>query len=213
MTIASCWRRFWNCARKKPGCSASAISRTWCSTTAWPTPATPRRSFWTICASRTEPRFREENAALETFAGRKLEPWDVGYWAEKQRAALYDFDEEALRPYFSLENVVTGMFEIFGRIFGIRVEEETGVPAWDPEVKLLRDPGCGHRRESGIVLRDWFPRENKRGGAWMDSLLTGNPTAESATAPAPGLDLRQPDAARRRQARAADASRSRNHLP
>jgi len=51
---------------------------------------------------RTEPRFREENAALETFAGQALQPWDIGYWAEKQRAALYDFDEEALRPYFSL---------------------------------------------------------------------------------------------------------------
>src|SRR4029078_13384606 len=84
---------------------------------------------------RTEPRFREENAAREAFAGQKLEPWDVGYWAEKQRAALYDFDEEALRPYFSLQNVVNGMFEIFGRIFGIRVEEEAGVPAWDPAVK------------------------------------------------------------------------------
>ena len=91
---------------------------------------------------RTEPRFREENAALESFAGRTLEPWDVGYWAEKQRAALYDFDEEALRPYFSLENVVKGMFEIFGRIFGIRVEEETGVPGWDAAGQVLRDSRC-----------------------------------------------------------------------
>ena len=71
--------------------------------------------------AKTEKRFREENQELETFAGKKLEPWDIGYWAEKQRAALYDFDEEALRPYFPLDRVVSGMFEIFGRILGIRV--------------------------------------------------------------------------------------------
>jgi oligopeptidase A len=138
---------------------------------------------------RTEPRFREENAALESFAGRKLEPWDIGYWAEKQRAALYDFDEEALRPYFSLQNVVNGMFEIFGRIFGIRVEEEIGVPAWDPAVKCyaIRDAASG--ASLGSFYSDWFPRENKRGGAWMDSLLTGNPTAQNPAERRPHLGL------------------------
>src|SRR5579872_3966181 len=139
--------------------------------------------------TRTEPRFREENAALESFAGRKLEPWDVGYWAEKQRAALYDFDEEALRPYFSLQNVVAGMFEIFGRIFGIRVEEEAGVPGWDPAVKCyaIRDASTG--ATLGSFYSDWFPRENKRGGAWMDSLLTGNPTAQNPAERRPHLGL------------------------
>src|SRR5580704_5266255 len=90
---------------------------------------------------KTDKRFREENLELAKFAGGALEPWDVGYWAEKQRAALYDFDEEALRPYFPLERVVNGMFQIFGRVFGIRVEEETGIPAWDPAVKCyaIRD--------------------------------------------------------------------------
>src|SRR6185437_10758541 len=81
--------------------------------------------------AKTEPRFREENRELEEFAGMKLEPWDVGYWAEKQRAKLYDFDEEALRPYFPLERVAAGMFDIFGQLLGIAVAEETGVPAWD----------------------------------------------------------------------------------
>jgi oligopeptidase A len=124
---------------------------------------------------RTEPRFKEENAALEKFAGKPLEPWDVGYWAEKQRAALYDFDEEALRPYFSLNNVVKGMFEIFGRIFGIRVEQETGVPVWDAEVKCYAVYDASSGANLGSFYADWYPRENKRGGAWMDSLITGNP--------------------------------------
>src|SRR6185295_19574956 len=51
---------------------------------------------------KTEKRFREENQELAAFAGRPLDPWDIGYWSEKQRAALYDFDEEDLRPYFPL---------------------------------------------------------------------------------------------------------------
>ncbi len=114
---------------------------------------------------KTEKRFREENLELETFANRKLEPWDIGYWAEKQRQALYDFDEEALRPYFPLERVVAGMFEIFHRVFGIVVEEEHGVPAWDAAVKTYKIA------DSGSFYADWYPRENKRGGAWMDSLL------------------------------------------
>ncbi len=123
----------------------------------------------------TEPRFKEENAALEKFAGRALEPWDIGYWAEKQRAALYDFDEEALRPYFSLDNVVKGMFEIFGRVFGIRVEQESGVPVWDAEVRCYAIYDASSGANLGSFYADWYPRENKRGGAWMDSLITGDP--------------------------------------
>jgi oligopeptidase A len=124
---------------------------------------------------KTEPRFREENQELEAFAKRKLQPWDIAYWAEKQRAALYDFDEEILRPYFPLERVVGGMFQIFGKLFGIQVTEEKGVPVWDPEVHCyaIRDASSG--KHLGSFYADWYPRENKRGGAWMDSLITGNP--------------------------------------
>lgn len=123
---------------------------------------------------KTEKRFREENQELAAFAGRPLDPWDIGYWSEKQRTALYDFDEEELRPYFPLDRVTAGMFQIFARIFGIRVSEEQGVPAWDPAVKSY----AIHDATSGVFLgsfyADWYPRENKRGGAWMDALITGN---------------------------------------
>jgi oligopeptidase A len=125
--------------------------------------------------AKTERRFGDENAELTAFAKRSLDPWDIAYWAEKQRAALYDFNEEELRPYLPLERVVNGMFEIFGRVFGIRVAEEKEVPAWDPEVKCyaIQDRGTGQKL--GSFYADWYPRENKRGGAWMDSILTGNP--------------------------------------
>jgi oligopeptidase A len=125
--------------------------------------------------TKTEKRFKEENAELEAFANRKLEPWDIAYWAEKQREALYDFDEEALRPYFPLQNVVNGMFQIFGRLFGIQVTEEKGVPVWDAEVRCYAIHDAVSNRYLGSFYADWYPRENKRGGAWMDSILTGNP--------------------------------------
>ncbi|HSW49437.1 MAG TPA: M3 family metallopeptidase, partial [Bryobacteraceae bacterium] len=108
----------------------------------------------------------------ETGAAGDLDPWDVGYYAEKQRKALYDFDEEALRPYFPLEKVVEGMFEIARRLFGIRIEEQPGAPVWDPQTKYY----AAHDEDRtllGCFYADWYPRENKRGGAWMDALITG----------------------------------------
>ena len=120
---------------------------------------------------KTASRFQSENQELRDFAGRELEPWDIAYYAEKQRAALYDFDEEALKPYFPLESVVNGMFEIVHRLYGIRVEEKQGVPAWDPQVKYYEI--LDHGKLLGGFYADWFPRENKRGGAWMDSFITG----------------------------------------
>jgi oligopeptidase A len=128
---------------------------------------------------KTGPAFSRENASLEEF-GRTLgyhdiQPWDVAYLAEKQRAALYEFDEEELRPYFQLENVVSGMFEIFSRLLGVSVMEQPEVRGWDPAVKYYRVVDAASGMLLGGFYTDWFPRENKRGGAWMDSLITGNP--------------------------------------
>lgn len=129
--------------------------------------------------SKTKPHFDQENESLAKL-GRELgyeiiHPWDVSYLSERQRRALYDFDEEELRPYFELDRVVAGMFDIFSRILGIKVREELPVPAWDPAVKYYRVEDASSRILLGSFYTDWFPRENKRGGAWMDSLLTGNP--------------------------------------
>jgi oligopeptidase A len=130
-------------------------------------------SFLEDLKTRTARFFERENAELEEYAGHKLEPWDVGYYAEKLRTALYNFDEEALRPYFPVERVMAGMFEIYSRLLAIRVAERPGTPVWDPSVKLyeIRDERDGS--ELGCFYADFFPRENKRGGAWMDAFLTG----------------------------------------
>lgn len=128
---------------------------------------------------KTEPFFQQENQSLGELAAKlgyeTVHPWDTSYLAEKQRKALYDFDEEELRPYFELNRVVAGMFDIFSRLLSIRVVEESGVPAWDAAVKYYRVEDAGDGQLLGGFYADWFPRENKRGGAWMDSLITGNP--------------------------------------
>jgi oligopeptidase A len=135
------------------------------------------RAFLADLKAKTDAHFERENSELEDFAGRaRLEPWDIAYYAEKQRAALYDFDEEALRPYFPLESVVQGMFEIVQRLYGIRVVEKPGVPVWDPQVKYYQihdETRPANNTLIGAFYADWFPRENKRGGAWMDAFITG----------------------------------------
>ena len=130
---------------------------------------------------KTEAQFDRENRELLEFRrglegadAPALQPWDVSYYAEKQRVALYDFDEEALRPYFPLERVVDGLFEIVRRLYGIRVAAEPGVPVWDPQVRYFAVYGSDENFLGGFYA-DWYPRENKRGGAWMDALMTGYP--------------------------------------
>jgi oligopeptidase A len=129
-------------------------------------------SFLREIEKKTRKHFERENQDLRAFAGQELAPWDLAYYAEKQRQMLYDFDEEELRPYFAAEKVVSGMFETVERLFGVTVTEKRDVPVWHPDVKYyeIRDET---KLLLGAFYADWFPREDKRGGAWMDSFLTG----------------------------------------
>ncbi len=131
--------------------------------------------FVTELRRRTQAAFNWENEDLFEFSGGEIKPWDVGYRAEKLRKERYDFDEEHLRPYFPYEGVLHGLFEITQRLFGIRIERREGVPVWDERVDSYNivDADGSHL---GSFYTDYFPRENKRGGAWMDSLITGEPT-------------------------------------
>ena len=142
------------------------------------------QSFVRSLKAKTDGAFAAENAGLLAFrkslegdGAPELAGWDVAYYAEKMRQAQYDFDEEELRPYFPFDSVVVGMFEVVKRLYGIEVSQVTGVPAWDPDVRYysIYDSGDAWL---GSFYADFFPRENKRGGAWMDSLLTGSPADE-----------------------------------
>lgn len=133
-------------------------------------------TFLTDLRAKTEAFFLRENEQLRAFADEKeMEPWDVSYYAEKQRLALYDFDEEELRPYFSLSSVMAGMFALTGRLFGIRVTERQDVPAWDKDVRYFDIFDAAGDGPLASFYVDMHPRENKRGGAWMDAFLTGMP--------------------------------------
>jgi oligopeptidase A len=139
------------------------------------------QAFLDDLLAKTQPFYEEENRSLAVTAKalgiETVKPWDVSYVAEKQRKELFDFDEEELRPYFQLDRVVAGMFDIFSRILSIRITAEPDVPGWDPAVKYFRVEDLESGELLGGFYTDWFPRENKRGGAWMDALITGNPNA------------------------------------
>jgi oligopeptidase A len=104
------------------------------------------------------------------------------------RKARYDFDEELLRPYFPMNRVIAGLFEVVKRVFGLQIQERPAgaVETWHPEVKFydMRDRAGRH---IGSFYADWHPRESKRGGAWMNYLLTGGPQPGGARAPHLGL--------------------------
>ena len=103
-----------------------------------------------------------------------LEPWDVAYVTEKLRKERYDLDDELLRPYFPIEGVLAGLFDVVERAFGFRVQERKIEEVWHADVRyyeLLDEAGM----VVGAFYADWFPRKEKRGGAWMNDLITGGP--------------------------------------
>ncbi len=131
---------------------------------------------------RTASAFEREKAELaayraETSGSREpMKPWDVGYWSEKLRMERFDFDEEALRPYFAAERVLSGLFEVARRLYDLRITQTEGVSTWDPSVRTFEAKTAAGERV-GIFYVDLHPRENKRGGAWMNGLIAGGPTA------------------------------------
>ena len=122
-------------------------------------------------ARRAKPQAEREVAALKTFAAEQgaddLQPWDLGYWSERLREARYDLSDEALRPWFPAEKVIDGMFQVVGKLFGIRFRQRDDVDTWHPDVRffeLVDDDGSVR----AAFYLDMYARNGKRGGAWMD---------------------------------------------
>ncbi|HVN43239.1 MAG TPA: M3 family metallopeptidase, partial [Steroidobacteraceae bacterium] len=136
-----------------------------------------------------ECRELEEAAARGTGrAAARLAPWDVAYQAERLRRDHFDFDQEQLRPYFPMDRVVSGLFGLAGRLFGIRVTErpQGEVEVWHPDVRYY-DVHDARGRHIGSFYADWHPRQSKRGGAWMNYLITGGPQPDGSRKPHLGL--------------------------
>lgn len=98
----------------------------------------------------------------------ELEGWDWWYYSEKVKKAKYDLDEEELRPYFEVTSVIKGVFDLSTKLWGITFEERNDIPKYHPDVKTfeVKDRDGSH---IAILYTDYFPRESKRGGAWMSS--------------------------------------------
>ena len=102
--------------------------------------------------------------------GSKIEPWDWAYYAEKVRKAKYALDEEQTKPYFKMENVRQGVFDLTTKLFGLHYEKLEDIPVYHPDVegfKVTDEDGS----LIGVILTDYFPRSTKRGGAWMTNFV------------------------------------------
>jgi len=106
--------------------------------------------------------------SVEQHAVAELEPWDIAYYSEKLRQQRYSITQEEVKPYFPANRVVPGMFEVVGRLYGVAFQEVEGIDSWHPDVKFyeIRDHDGNLR---GQFYFDLYARQNKRGGAWMDT--------------------------------------------
>ena len=168
-------------------------------------------NFVSELREKTVPFFQQENKELEEFKAEKtgtpvdgLQPWEVGFWSEKLKKERYDFDDEDLRPYFPIQSVLKGMFDLATQIFGLTIKEipthykgktidnglsTGGTPqsVWHEEVRFydLIDSHSG--KHLGSFYADWHPRSSKRAGAWMNYFKTGEPTDNGDREPHLGL--------------------------
>ncbi len=129
-----------------------------------------------LLAASREPAFAElkEITALANAGGHQgaLAHWDVSYWAKRLEEKKFGYTDEQLKPYFSLEKVLGGMFALVNRIFGITVKAADGeAKVWNPDVRFFRIFDKAGAQIASFYLDPYSRPENKRGGAWMDNAV------------------------------------------
>lgn len=141
------------------------------------------RSFLDQLWRAAEPSFRKDAEDLLAFrrelegdGAPELSAWDASYYAEKLRKARYAIDDEQLRPYFPLDTVLGGLFELAHKLFDVRVAPVTDHPTWHPDVRVYR--ARRGTRDLGVFYMDLHPRTGKRDGAWMHGLVDAHRGAE-----------------------------------
>ena len=128
--------------------------------------------FLNDLAVKAKPQGEREVEELRQFAEKEfgvseLNLWDIAYYSEKQKQNLFEISDEELRPYFPESNVVSGLFEVLNRVFGMSVTEREGVDTWHDSVRFF-DIFDATGALRGSFYLDLYAREHKRGGAWMD---------------------------------------------
>ncbi|MGJ5093400.1 M3 family metallopeptidase [Bradyrhizobium oligotrophicum] len=114
---------------------------------------------------------RDQLQAMITAEGGnfKLEAWDWRYYAEKLRQAKANFDDAAIKPYLSLDNMIAAAFDCATRLFGITFAERKDIPVWHPDVRVWEIKAADGSHKA-LFYGDYFARSSKRSGAWMTSL-------------------------------------------
>ena len=130
----------------------------------------------------TLPHWQREIEVLSDFATKlgidDLQAHDLAFVSERLRKEQFELDEEELRPYFPLNRVLAGLYEIAERTFGVTITETPNEQVWHPDVEFyeVRDEAGTHL---GSFYADWFPREDKRAGAWKAGFIVGGPSGDS----------------------------------
>ena len=109
--------------------------------------------------------------------GSKIEAWDWAYYAERVRKAKYALDEEQTKPYFKMENVRQGVFDLTTKLYGLQYEKLEDIPVYHPDVEGFKVTDADGSL-IGVILTDYFPRSTKRGGAWMTNFVNQEITAD-----------------------------------
>ncbi len=133
------------------------------------------------CAARRQPSF-------------KLQPWDWSYYAERVRRQRFALDEEAVKPFFELDQVLhEGIFYAAHELYGLSFKERKDLPVYDPDVRVF-EVFDDHGESMALILFDFFARANKQGGAWMDEYVTQSRLTGYKPVVANHLNLPKPDA-------------------
>jgi oligopeptidase A len=137
-------------------------------------------SFLRDLAKRSKPFAAQDLEQLKAYAAEQgcpdLQSWDSGFYGEKLREQRYSVAQEALRAYFPIDKVLSGLFAIVQRLYGIEIAEQKGFDTWHPDVRLFEIKESG--QHVGRFFFDLYARANKRGGAWMDGARDRRRTAE-----------------------------------
>ena len=128
------------------------------------------REFLEDLARNSHATAASELEALERFAGQALAAWDIAFYGEKYRQQQYSVSDEQLRPFFPLDSVLTGLFKVIRKLYGLQVVRVDHIDTWQPDVRfyrLVKDDG----EILGGFFVDLFARPSKVPGAWMDECI------------------------------------------
>ncbi len=133
-------------------------------------------AFLTDLSDKARPAAERELNELQLFAQKQqqldqLEPWDQAFYSEGLKTKLFDWDEEKIKAYFPLDKVLSGVFSIAKRLYGLRFELDPSVPVYHHEVKVYRVLDAKSNFKA-LLYTDFHPRPSKRDGAWMTSYKT-----------------------------------------